>query len=77
MTYRIVGAAVHFCGDDVPHKVDGVVDNAVNLGTATQCIGILHPIAETMTLCTVMAVSFQVSACPLWMFQGLRAISEG
>ena len=49
-TYRVVSSAVHFGGDDAPDEIDGVVNNSVNLGTAAECVRILNPVAETMTL---------------------------
>jgi hypothetical protein len=49
-TYRIISCAVHLGGDDPTHKLDGVVDNPVDLGAAPEGVGILNPVAESMAL---------------------------
>ncbi len=47
----VVGAAVHLGGDDVAHKVDGVVDDAVHLRSAAKGVSILDAVAEAVALC--------------------------
>ena len=47
-TDRVVGGAVHLGGDDPSDEVDGVVNDAVNLRTTPESVGVLNTVAETM-----------------------------
>jgi len=47
--YRIICATVNLYSDDTLYKVDSIMNNAMYLRTASQCVSILHSVTETMT----------------------------
>ena len=49
--YRVVEGRVHLRGDYSLNKVEGVIDDAVNLRNTSQCVGILHSVALLVALC--------------------------
>jgi hypothetical protein len=47
--YRIVCSTVHLHSYDSLYKVNSIMNNAMYLRTASQCVSILHSVTETMT----------------------------
>ena len=49
-TYRIVEGRVHLRGDDSSHKGESVIDDAMHLRYAAQCVGILYSAASSVSI---------------------------